>query len=1036
MILKEIEVEDLISNVLEEIGYEKPDRFNENDLQQVINYELLKKSLIKINPNLDQEYVDLAISKIKRLNCTNAIEGNVKTLEWLKSGIPIKVEKLSNREMPVKLIDYRNINNNTFQYIRQMEIVEHQKKQIPDIIVYINGLPLSIIELKAPEALETLEDAYNQVKNYAHSHLNLMYWNVFSLVSNAFFTKYGAVTSDFSHWYSWKKINIDEAIEQDIDYQDNQNGALNNYHKNIVGIYTKETLLNLIQHYVFIANSGHKQIKYIPAYHQYFAVEKAIKSIQKAKYGQGGVVWHTQGSGKSVTMLFLAARIRSSFDKNFKIIYVTDRNELDDQLYKRFCEASATYLYLEPKKIDSRTGLKEILSDDDDFGIYMTTIQKFTEDTNVLSKKDNVIIIADEAHRSHNNIETDYVVKENEIIEKEGYAKYIRDAFPNAIFIGFTGTPLRGDKKTTDIFGDYIDTYTMNQAVLDNSTVPIQYEKRRLQILIDKYKLCDLDEIYRNEIDDSGSEYLDVARHEYIKKKLMTMANLLSGEDIIENIVRDFWAHYDERKRALNGKAMFVAFNRQIAFSIYKEMIKQRPDWESKIKLVMTGSNKDSPEMAALIPNDEEKRKLAIEFKKPDSSIKIAIVVDMWLTGFDVPDLDTLYLFKVIKWHNLMQTIARVNRTYRDGDKIKEDGLVVDYIGIWRYIAEALKDYASDSKKSFDIEEVKKAVIDKNMVIYKKFFDGKEFVKEWITNDKSQRFNAMINCANIIMSLDKKDKDFFFNVVSRISRWYKLCSQSLEPKDKLEAQLYILIKNFIRTQNVEYAVDVQKTIDRLREKMDEIILTGDIEISTIKLETRKDIAYISNLLEKEMKLIKDGATPDAIRLKALENELKSEIKNFSKKSPLKAQTLAESLKKLVERYDADKNLDEFMSGLFEMSKCIIKETNELDAIGGDPELQAFYSILADERFELQNRNSEVLRQIAYEVMDKVKELITPQWWTNPRLRDKISSEIKKLLLTKYNYPPDSATKVSKILIDELNGLISENKDYFIKEEDK
>ncbi len=1037
MILQEIEVEDLICEVLEEIGYKKLDRFNENDLQLVIDYKLLKEKLMLINSNLHEDYIDAAILKIKRLNYANAMEGNVVTLQWLKSGIPIKIEKHSIRELPVRLIDFENIDNNTFGYIRQFEIVEHQKKQIPDIVIFINGLPLSIIELKAPEALEKLEDAYNQVKNYAHSHLNLIYWNVFSLVSNAFFTKYGPVTSDFSHWYSWKRINVDSNIEQDIDYQENDNQALDNYRKNIIGIFTKATFLNILEHYIFIANSGHKQIKYVPAYHQYFAVEKAIKSIEHAKYGRGGVVWHTQGSGKSVTMLFLAARIRSYFkDKNYKIIYVTDRNELDDQLYKRFCEASSTYLFQEPKKIESRTALKDVLSDDDDFGIYMTTIQKFTEDTSVLSKKDNVIIIADEAHRSHNNVETDFTIKENEIIEKEGYAKYIRDAFPNAIFLGFTGTPLRGDKKTTDIFGDYIDTYTMNQAVLDCSTVPIQYEKRKIKIFADETKLKELDEIYNEEKNESDSDYINNAKYEHIKKKLMTMSNLLSDPDVIERIVRDFWQHYDTRSRALNGKAMFVAFNRDIAFAIYKEMIKQRPQWEEKIKLVITGSNKDSPEMAKLIPNEDQKKKLASEFKKSDSNFKIAIVVDMWLTGFDVPDLDTLYLFKIIKWHNLMQTIARVNRTYREGNKVKEDGLVVDYMGIWKHIAEALKDYANDTNAKFDIEEVKKAVIDKSMLLKKKFFDGKGLVEEWVEGNKSQKFEALIKSANVIMSLDSNQKDFFFNVVSRIARWYKLCSQSLEPIHKLEAQLYIMIRNFIRTQNVEEAIDVQKTIERLKEKMNEIITTGDVEISTIQLESRKDIAYISMLLEKEIKLIKEGQTPDAIKLKSLENELKSEIKNFSKRSPLKAQELSKDLKHLVEKYESDKNLEEFMTGLFKMSKYIIQETQELEEMGGDTELQAFYSILANDQFRTRNYSSEILREIAREVMSKVKELITPQWWTNPGLRDKISSEIKKLLLVKYNYPPKDATSVSKILIDELNGLIKDNRRYFIQEEDR
>ena len=1041
MILKEELVEDLISDTLEEIGYKKYNNyFNSNNLNQVIDFETLERIIYKINHQLDKEYIEKAIQKIRRLNFATTIEGNVKTLEWLKKGIGIKIEKISNREMPVYLIDYKNINNNEFNYIRQMKISSGDLIKIPDIIIYINGLPLSIIELKSPEAKEKLFDAYQQVVNYTKSHLNLMYWNIFSTVSNAYKTRYGAITSEFIHWWSWKKTSMNEEIIQDINERNDKESARYNYRKNIIGIYSKETIINILKNYIFYAESKNKYIKFIPTYYQYYTTEKAVRSLESAKHGRAGVVWHTQGSGKSVTMLFLASRIKSYFqDENYKIVFVTDRNELDDQLYKRFCEAQYTYLFCKPISIVSRKDLIDKLSNDNDFGIYFTTIQKFTESNEPLSIKDNIIVIADEAHRSHNNIETDYIIdtKTHEIIEKEGYAKYIRDAFPNAKFIGFTGTPLMGsEKNTVNIFGSYIDKYPMNQAVEDGSTVPIHYEKRKVQILLDKLKMNELDDIYNEEIKTSNSEYIDTARYEHIKKKLMTISNLLSDKDVIQTIVTDFWKHYEERKKALHGKAMFVAFNRNIAYLIYKEMIKQNPSMKDKIILVITGSNKDSEDLEKLVPTEEKKRKYAIEFKKDDSKYKIAIVVDMWLTGFDVPDLDTLYLFKVIKWHNLMQTIARVNRTYKSNNKKKEDGLIVDYIGIWKYIAEALRQYAGDTKDKYNIDNVRISLLDACKSIQAKWFDNTNYIREWVESNNKEKFDYLINGVNLIEDLKKNDKDLFFSIVSRINRWYKLCCQILTPYEKLIAQYFILIRNYIRTINVEEAVDVEEIIKKLKEKMQEIVKTGDIEISTIYLDGRKDLAAIYTLLEAELNQIKQNNKKfDSIKIKILENEMKQQIKIFTRTNPIKGQKLSEDLQALINKYSIDKNIDEFLGQLMKFSK-IMMDAYKLNENVGDEAMQAFYSILANDRYMSQNYNSEVLKKITYEIMQLIKDEITPQWWHNKQLRDLINSKIKMLLKTKYNYPPKDAKEISLIMIDEINGIMARNKDYFINEEDR
>ena len=528
------------------------------------------------------------------------------------------------------------------------------------------------------------------------------------------------------------------------------------------------------------------------------------------------------------------------------------------------------------------------------------------------------------------------------------------------------------------------------------------------------------------------SEYINNARYNHIRKKLINISNILSDPDIIEKVVLDFWEHYDNRKRALHGKAMFVAFNRNIAYLIYKEMIKQRPNYEDKIKLIITKSNKDSGELLNLIPSDDEKTNLAIEFKKDNSNFNIAIVVDMWLTGFDVPDLDTLYLFKVIKWHNLMQTIARVNRTYKG----KDSGLVVDYIGIWKNISEALKQYAGKNEDTYNTEKVKITLLDLCLKIRKKYFEKNNIIYEWISSDNKNKFNKLIDGVNIIESLDSKNKDIFFALVSKISRSYKLCSTILEPQQKLEAQLYILIRNFIRNTKVEEAIDVEEMIKKLQLKMNEIIKTGDVEVNKVLLDGKRDLSYIYHLLEQELKIIQNNKKVDNLKIISLENQIKEQINLFRKTNPLKANSLSADLKKLIDKYSYDKNIEEYLEGIMKFAKIMIDQ-NKLAMESGieDERVLAFYNVIADDKFKIKNQNSEILKEITMNIINIIKKDYTPQWYNNVKLRDRVNSNIKKMLYTKYNYPPENAQEVSKIMIDEINKVVKINPEYFINKKE-
>lgn len=1054
MILNEKRVEDNISYNLEKLKYSSSICFNKDNKQEVINFDLLREKMLLINKNFHQDYIDEAIKKIKFKSFDSIEEGNRHYIDYLKNGIPVKINSIDDRTYNIKLIDFENIDNNTFNYARQLEIYTHNgQKIIPDLLIYINGLPVSIIEIKSPEAKEKIEDARKQIINYSNRSKELAFWNVLSVATNGFQTKYGSLYSSFSQWWSWKKVTIDDEIIQDDDINEIPEIAINNVDKNIIGIFSRETFLNIIKNYCFFSTKENKIIKFLPAYHQYFAVEKIIRSIEKSmkiNSSKGGVVWHTQGSGKSVTMMFLARRIKDFFKTiNFKLIYVTDRKELNEQLFNRFEQIDSDYLYTTIKNMESRDELKQKLSNEHDFGIYTTTIQKFTENTNLLSDKKNIIIIADEAHRSHNNLETELEVdtKIQEIIEKKGYAQYIREAFPNAIYIGFTGTPLMGEtKKTTDVFGDYIDKYPMNQAIYDGSTVPIHYEKRRMAVSIDENDLKQIDNFYNelNKMDNNDSEYLENAKISYVKKELLQVKRIFGDKNLIKKVIEDFWYHYESRKNVLNGKALFVAFDREIAFKLFNEMIKQKPEFKDKIILVITSSNKDSKEMMEVIPNDKQKEEYAKEFRSDNSKYKIAIVVDMWLTGFDVPDLDTLYLYKVIKWHNLMQTLARVNRTYSKIDinnsqnnKIKEDGLVVDYIGIWRNIADALKQFAdiNISKVDYDIEQIAKKLKSMCSETYKMFLEKLNLYQKWNSDDSQLTYESLIEGMEVILSLNKNDKDLFFKNVSKINRFYKLSISILDNPTRKMSQYLILLKNLIRNQNVEEAIDLNEMLKKLKEKLSSVIQVGDIEVSTILLNGRKDLAYVCELLQKELYAYKNTNKISNLKVKELENVVKSEINEFSKTNPIKGFELSQELRRLIKKYEEDKDFENFLSQLMEFSKEMIKGYANNEFIG-DEHLQAFYSILADEKFKMKNYNSEVLKEITLKINNIVQKFITPQWWTNKKIRDKIHSEIKKMLYKEYNYPPNDARDISMIMIDEINKTISRNKKVYINEEER
>lgn len=750
-------------------------------------------------------------------------------------------------------------------------------------------------------------------------------------------------------------------------------------------------------------------------------------------------------------MVYLAKHILK-YKNQSTIIFLTDRNELDDQLNKTFvdsCEylgfpkSSSTFF----KKIDSRNDLVDVLKDRKSYGMYFSTVQKFSEETGILSDRDDIYIIADEAHRSHNNLNVDYEVDniKKEIKEKHGYAEFIRIAFPKATFFGFTGTPLMGDKKNTErVFGQYEDKYLMNQAVLDGSTVSIYYQKRKVLALAKEENLKYIDEFYEQDIS-SEEEGIEIQEEKYkkIKNKILNLSTILSQGEIINEVVGDFWEHYNSRKDILNGKAMFVAYDRKIAFDIYQEMINQNPEFKDKIILVITGSNKDKQEMIDATPSKEKVNEYAIEFKKDTSKYKIAIVVDMWLTGFDVPDLDTLYLFKIIKWHNLMQTIARVNRTYYgkeldpinvdennkpiEIDKIKYGGLIVDYLDIWKYLSKALNQYndIKDNDSTFDVENLKTKLLDLLKSIDNEFFSKEEYKVMYELPNK--QFEVIENSSNKIFGLTKEDQNRVFRKIKNINRYYSMVSSILNNDEILHCKFYLLVKQFCISIKIDSIDDFSTTINKLRRLVDESITSGGIQVQTLSVNNElKDLTYITNVNvdDKNRNIAKIN----------LERNIKTQIRDLNRRNPILSKKLSEDLKNLLNKFDQDTDLEKFKEALIEMSK-IIANDNTNQEFPNDEKLQSFYSILSNDEKAKMFIDTKLFNEIAKKLMDTVKSIITNQWWTSKRARSEVRIKLEEMLARDYNYPPKEQQSLLDNLISQLEISIKIDREYFLKEED-
>ena len=798
-------VEESIISLLQTQGYDFADSSNDDwianrKLDEFINEDLLMECLQRIN-HYPADILQEAIKEIERIDNPSLFERNYRFHQMLIDGITIESKECAVNPL-VRLIDFKNPEKNVFQVTHQVKFNENRDTRIPDVIVFINGIPLIIMELKTFDEAgtkATLTDAYNQLGGnterggYRYDIPTLFNYNAFLAISDGVTTKVGTLTSPEDRFVEWKSVNGEKGYDKD---------CVRTLDILIEGLFSKSHLLDLIRNNLFfVKDKNNKPVKIMAQYHQYFGVLKSITSIMKAKKpvgnGKAGIVWHTQGSGKSFSMVMMAHRLLQAPELNVPtIVLLTDRIDLDDQLYKTFCSAR-DYLRTDPIIVNSRADLVRKLGTIKQGGIIFTTIGKFDKENLPENKRDNIIVMTDEAHRGHYGIyETVHYEKDEEgelsPVFKYGVEKYIRDALPNATFIGFTGTPISNkDKQTTDVFGDIIDVYDMTQSIIDGSTVKLYYESRLAKIWTNDDVLKKIDDYYEDIEKDERSTPEAVEKS---KREMLKLSGILEQDSVVELFAKDILDHYEERKNFLHGKAMIVCQTRRGALKLYKKMLELKPEYEGKIILVVTESNKDSEEERKAFGNSAYRGELGEEFKKDISKYKIAIVVDMWLTGFDVPDLDAMYFIKRLKSYALMQAIARVNRVYPG----KSSGLIVDYIGLGKALDAALSEYTDRDRKS-NVQDVKKE-------IYNILKEKLSILNEWFykvdksgffSNDSLTRFKAIQNGTQFVLEDKEREKMFMEDLSISIKQAFVACGGIVTEEERNDIYYYLAIRSYI-----------------------------------------------------------------------------------------------------------------------------------------------------------------------------------------------------------------------------------------------
>ena len=966
----------------------------ERDFYNPLYEEVLLDSLHRLNNGAPDDAIQDALFKIKNFENGELIQKNTVFMDYLQNGIPVRYFANGEEHSSiVYLVDYKNPKNNSFIISNQWTFIENSNKR-PDIILFLNGLPIVLIELKSPSREETdVSEAYRQLRNYMQEIPSMFIYNAICVMSDQLTSKAGTITSGEDRFMEWKT--------KDGNYENTQYAQFDTFFE---GIFQKERLLDIIKNFICFSNEGTSISKILAGYHQYFAVRKAIESTKHAIItdGKGGVFWHTQGSGKSLSMVFYAHLLQEALDSP-TIVVLTDRNDLDDQLYGQFAKCK-DFLRQEPVQAESRENLKNLLAGRHANGIIFTTMQKFEESNEPLSERKNIIVMADEAHRGQYGLAEKIKITKNEHGDEVakriiGTARVIRNTLPNATYIGFTGTPISSkDRSTREVFGDYIDIYDMTQAVEDGATRPVYYESRVIKLNLDETTLKLIDEEYDLMALNADDEVIEKS-----KRDLGKIEAVLGNEKTINSLVCDILAHYeDNRENLLTGKAMIVAYSRSIAMKIYKRILELRPNWAEKVGVVMTSGNNDPEEWRKIIGNKHHKDELAKKFKDNNSQLKIAIVVDMWLTGFDVPSLATMYVYKPMVGHNLMQAIARVNRVFRD----KEGGLIVDYVGIATALKQAMNDYTSRDKKNYGNTDVAK-------VAYPKFLEKLEVCRDkfygydytiFRKGTDFERAKIISGAVNFIIGREKvDDKDSFVKEALILHQALSLCSSLVDEDDRFEAAFFEAVRVLVlRLTNTGLGKKI--SLPEMNARISELLKQSIKSDGVINLfsDIKEEFSLFDPKFLQEVAKMKEKN----LAVELLKKLIAEQVYVYRRTNIVKSEKFSEIMQKAVNSYlNGMLTNEEVIEEMLKLAREIAIANKEGDKLGLTSDELAFYDALTKPQAIHDFYRNEELIAITKELADTLRNNKTIDWQKRDSARAKMRMLIKKLL-KKHKYPPE------------------------------
>lgn len=999
-----------------------PDSSNplRKDYKQVLIESDLHAAFERLNPHLPLNCFEQVLQKLNQPESLDLVTNNRAFHRMLLEGVPVTYKKQDDWVHDhAFLVDFNHVHQNRFVAVNQFTILGTKQPRRPDIICFINGIPFAVLELKSPtDENADIWDAFNQLQTYKEEISDLFVYNEALVVGDGVTARVGSLTANQERFLPWRTIKNEDdkpALEWELETV-------------VRGFFDRELFLDYIRFFVLFETDGEKTIKKIAGYHQFHAVREAVQATIAAANPNGdkkaGVVWHTQGSGKSISMCCYAGKLlQQPAMHNPTLLIVTDRNDLDGQLFETFSNAQEL-LKQTPVQANNRDELRQLLAERESGGIIFTTVQKFAllddeSEHPLLNGRHNIVVMSDEAHRSQYGLKAKLG---NDGTYKFGYAKHMRDALKNAAFIGFTGTPISSeDKDTRAVFGDYVSIYDIQDAVDDGATVPIYYESRLAKLDINQTEIEDLSD----QVDEVVEDEEDVGNREKTKSEWSRLEKLVGATPRLKQIAADLVAHFEARTETTAGKGMIVTMSREICVHLYNEIIALRPDWhdpdpeKGKIKIVMTGSASDKPLLQPHIYNKQVKKRLEKRFKDVNDPLQLVIVRDMWLTGFDAPCTHTMYIDKPMKGHNLMQAIARVNRVFKD----KQGGLVVDYIGIANELKQALKTYTDAKGKgepTLRAEEAYAVLAEKMDAIRGMFAKTNEQVGMDLSAYETQAHRLIIPAANYVLSL-KDGKKRFLDLVLAINKAFSLCSTLDEAKNlHKEIAFYSAIKAVIsKHTSVDRKLSQAEKDSTLKQILDNAVIADGVT----------DVFAMCGLDKPNIGLLSDEFLEDVrqmpyrnLAVELLEKLLNDGIKAKTRNNVVQEKRFSDRLQETLRKYNNRAiETSQVIEELIQMAKEFQAEMQREASLGLNPDEIAFYDALANNESAVRELGDDTLKQIAREITEKLRKSTTVDW----QVRDSVRAQLKIIVrrtLQRWKYPPDKAAEAIELVMKQAEQL--------------